>query len=137
MRVCLILLALLWATAAAAQESARFVLYFGLGSAAPSPEAREIIERAAIAARQRQRDGSFDHVKVIGYADTSGSTSRSQSLSEERARAVKTILVGHGLSAASITTEGRGKTSLAVETGDNVAEPRNRRARIVIYGPGE
>jgi hypothetical protein len=38
-----------------------------------SRTAQEIVERAADAAKQRQAESRFDHVKVIGYADTSGS----------------------------------------------------------------
>jgi outer membrane protein OmpA-like peptidoglycan-associated protein len=133
----LVLLALFWMSPALAADPPSFTLYFGLGSAAPTPEARAVIERAAEAARQRQHDGSFDHVKVIGYADTSGSDRRAQTLSDERAERVKEMLVGQGVPADRVRIEGRGKQSLAVATANHVAEQRNRRARIVIYGPGE
>ena len=137
MYVRLILLALVWALPAMGQEEPNFTLYFSFDSAAPDAEARKVVERAAELAKQRQGEGSFDHVKVIGYADTSGPDSRAQSLSEQRAEAIKAMLVTYGVPAASVITEGRGKQSLAVATANNVREPRNRRARIVIYGPGE
>jgi outer membrane protein OmpA-like peptidoglycan-associated protein len=127
----------LWAATALAQQPPSFTVYFALGSAVPSAEARQVIERAATAALQRRQEGSFDRVKVTGYADTRGSARRSQALSKERADAVKALLISHGLPGESIATEGRGKAALAIATGDNVAELRNRRARIVIYGPGE
>lgn len=50
---------------------------------------------------------------------------------------MKRLLVAGGLPAAKITTEDRGKQEFAVATADQVREPRNRRARIVLYGPGE
>jgi OOP family OmpA-OmpF porin len=138
MRVALILLGLLGAVPALAQQNPPSVtLYFDLGSAQVGPTARQIVDRAVELARQREAEGRFDHVKVIGYADTSGTAARSQAVSEERAEAVKRLLVERGLPAAKITTEGRGKQSLAVPTGDYVRHPRNRRVRIVIYGPGE
>jgi OOP family OmpA-OmpF porin len=137
MRIGLIVLALLCAVPALAQEPPTFTVYFNHNDARPSRIAREIVERAADTAKQRQAEGGFDHVKVIGYADTSGSSRRSQALSEQRAEAVKRLLVAGGLPAAKVTTEGRGKQELAVPTADQVREPRNRRARIVLYGPGE
>ena len=138
MRIGLMILALLWAIPALAQQSPPSVtLFFNFNSAQPSATGRQIVERAVAIAKQRESEGRFDHVKVIGYADTSGSAGRSQTLSEERAEAVKRLLVASGLPAAKITTEGRGKQELAVATADQVREPRNRRVRIVVYGPGE
>jgi OOP family OmpA-OmpF porin len=137
MRIPFALLALLWAMPALAQQPPSFTLYFTLDSAQPSPAAREIAQRAANVAKQRQGEGRFDHVKIVGYADTTGTAGRSQRLSEARAEAVKRLLVAQGLPADKVTIEGRGKNELAVPTADQVREPRNRRARIVIYGPGE
>jgi len=112
-------------------------VFFDFGSARLGPLARRIVADAAQAARQRQAEGSFSHVKVIGYADTAGSAGGSQRLSEERAQAVRDELVRLGLPGDAVRTEGRGKEDLAVATGDKVREPRNRRARLVIYRPGE
>jgi outer membrane protein OmpA-like peptidoglycan-associated protein len=137
MRIGLIFLAVLWTAPALAQQPPVFTIYFDFDSARPSRVAREIARRAVDVAKQRQAEGQFDHVKVIGYADTSGALDRAQALSQQRAEAVKRLLVGQGLSATTVRTEGRGKQELAVETADQVREPRNRRARITIYGPGE
>src|SRR5262249_185492 len=77
-----ILLGLLCASPARGQHPPNFTVYFDLGSAQPSRDARVIIDRAAEAAKKHQGEGRFDHLKVVGYADTSGSAGRSQSLSE-------------------------------------------------------
>lgn len=120
-----------------APENREFTLFFDFASAQLGPLAKRIVENAATAAKQRQTEGSFSHVKVIGYADTAGSAGASQRISEQRAEAVRDELMRLGLPADIIRTEGRGKKELAVQTGDNVREPRNRRTRLVIYGPGE
>lgn len=129
-----------FAQAAPSQGEAQrreFTLFFGFASAQLDPLSMRIVENAALATKQRQAEGSFSHVKVIGYADTAGSAGASQRISEARAAAVRDELVRLGLSGDAVRVEGRGKKELAVRTADRVREPRNRRARIVIYGPGE
>jgi outer membrane protein OmpA-like peptidoglycan-associated protein len=137
MRIALMVLALLSITPALAQEPPSFTIYFDLNSARPSEAARKIVERAADVAKQREAENRFDHIKVVGYADTSGSDARAQVLSQERAEAVKQLLLARGLPATKVKTEGRGKHDLAVATRNHVRDARNRRARIVIYAPGE
>ncbi|ROH87861.1 OmpA family protein [Stagnimonas aquatica] len=77
---------------------------------------------------------SFDQtvVHVVGHTDTVGSSAYNQTLSDQRAASVGSYLAGQGLPAARIREEGRGERELLVRTGDNVAEPRNRRVDIVI-----
>ena len=71
--------------------------------------------------------------QVIGYTDNSGSDTANQTLSQQRAEAVKNYLVTrHGIDPARITTEGRGS---ADAVGDNTtAEGRrqNRRAVVIL-----
>jgi outer membrane protein OmpA-like peptidoglycan-associated protein len=118
-------------------ERREFTLFFGSASAQLDPLSKQIVEDAAAAAKRRQVEGSFSHVKVIGYADTAGPAEASQRISEQRATAVREELVRLGLPGEAVRVEGRGKKELAVQTRDRVSEPRNRRARVVIYGPGE
>jgi OOP family OmpA-OmpF porin len=118
-------------------EPEQFVLYFDFGSAKLSSVARPVIADAADAVRRTVDKGNFSHVKVIGYADTVGSTEGQDRLSVRRAYAVRDELVRDGIEASVIKTEGRGKLEPEVLTGDQVKNPRNRRVRIVIYRPGD
>ena len=119
------------------REPEQFVLYFDFGSAKLSSVARPVINDAVEAIRRTVERGNFSHVKVIGYADTVGSTEGQDRLSLRRAYAVRDELLRDGIDASVIKTEGRGKLEPEVLTGDQVKNPRNRRVRIVVYRPGD
>ena len=71
-------------------------------------------------------------VDVYGYTDTVGSSDTNQRLSQQRAQAVSNYLTSRGVDSSRIRWMGFGETRLAVQTGDNVAEPLNRRVEIKI-----
>ena len=54
----------------------------------------------------------YDQIVVVGHADPIGTVEYNQVLSERRARAVKNYLVGKGVPAERIRTEGRGEFDL-------------------------
>jgi OOP family OmpA-OmpF porin len=91
-------------------------------------------------ASQVKYRGVFDDIKrrsvyqveVIGYTDTLGDEAHNQALSLKRAAAIRDRLIGDGLSASSISIAGRGDLDPAVPTGQQVAEPRNRRVEITV-----
>jgi OOP family OmpA-OmpF porin len=67
---------------------------------------------------------------VEGHTDTSGTHEHNQALSDARARAVADVLAREGVERDRIRTEGMGEAGLAVQTGDGVREPRNRRVVV-------
>ena len=71
-------------------------------------------------------------VTVAGHTDTVGTPEYNLGLSERRAQTVATELIKGGIPASKIGTEALGMTDLAVETGPDVYEPRNRRAVISV-----
>ncbi len=71
-------------------------------------------------------------VVVIGHTDTQGSDDYNDKLSLDRARTVKQQLIALGFDVKRISVAGRGKRELLVPTADGVAEPRNRRAEILV-----
>ena len=73
-------------------------------------------------------------VDVYGFTDTTGSTDLNQRLSEQRAQAVADYLAAKGVARSRLATQGFGERYeyLRVKTGDNVAEPLNRRVEIKI-----
>ena len=104
----------------------QFIIYFGFDKCNITEEADRVLSEAASTAKSQ---GSVS-VSIVGHTDTMGSVAYNQRLSECRANAAKTNLVGKGIAAGSISTAGRGEGELLVKTGDSVKEPQNRRATI-------
>lgn len=108
----------------------------GRGDILPNGEA----ELAALGARlAAARHAS---VRVVGHTDRIGSERANQQLSERRAATVRTVLVEHGVSAASIVSEGRGKSQPVTQgCGDGMARAAlieclrpDRRVEILVTG---
>ena len=106
-------------------------MFFDLGRAELTSEARRVVAEAAESYRQTGQA----RVDVTGYTDTSGSPELNQRLSERRAQAVEVELVRQGVPASSITVSGRGQTDLLVPTADGVRKPENRRVEIAVAQP--
>ena len=75
-------------------------------------------------------------IVITGHTDTMGTVDYNDNLSRERADAVKLallpILKEYGVDAGAVVSVGRGKRELLVQTPDQTAEPRNRRAEITV-----
>jgi outer membrane protein OmpA-like peptidoglycan-associated protein len=75
-------------------------------------------------------------VSLVGHTDTVGSVQYNQGLSERRANSVDNAIHKEGnersVNVGTITKSGRSELEPAVDTGDNVREPRNRRVTIAI-----
>ncbi len=115
------------ALAAQPARPVSLTLYFTEGSTL-SEESKAVVDKmfAEIARRPAAE------ITVIGHTDTIGADAYNDKLSLERARAVREILVGMGVSAQNITAAGRGKRELLVPTANNVNEPRNRRVELSV-----
>lgn len=66
----------------------------------------------------RTKDIKPEVITAVGHAERIGSGSYNQRLSEQRAAAVKTYLLGKGIEANRIQTEGRGETQPVTKPGD-------------------
>jgi outer membrane protein OmpA-like peptidoglycan-associated protein len=106
------------------------VFYFGWDVAEPPADAAGVAQSAV----QQMQACGWQALTVSGYADTSGSTSYNQKLSEERARNVASLLESQGAPAQAISVAGFGETHPAVPTPDGVREPLNRRVEINTAG---
>jgi outer membrane protein OmpA-like peptidoglycan-associated protein len=71
-------------------------------------------------------------LSVNGHTDTTGSDRYNMMLSNERADAVRDMLLSLGLEDAQIQTYGFGETDPAVPTPDETFEPQNRRVEVVV-----
>lgn len=116
------------ALAAQPKRPQSYILYFREGSDALTPESEadfvkvraEIVGRAAA------------EVMVIGHTDRVGSLSANDTLSRQRAAAVRTLLIGAGIAADKLEVAGRGEREPLMPTADEVAEAKNRRVEISV-----
>jgi outer membrane protein OmpA-like peptidoglycan-associated protein len=104
------------------------VVYFGFNETNLTDAARETLD-AVIAAVNALGTSALS---VVGHTDTVGSDGYNQGLSENRANRVANALSSRGVPAGGMTLAGRSENDPAVNTGDNVREPLNRRVEIVL-----
>ncbi len=120
--------------AAPSVKARHFTAYFPLGGAKLDDKAQAVVSDAA----QHAQSAPDAHVRVDGYADTSGSAAYNMGLSRRRATAVAEALKAGGVAPETITVAWHGETHLAVRTHDGVKNARNRRVTIgVHFGAGK
>ena len=105
-----------------------FLVFFDWDKSTITPEGMQIVQQAAAAFQ----GGAPVTIQVTGYTDRSGSPGYNQRLSERRANAVASALVGLGVPRQAMAVAGRGENDNRVPTADGVREPQNRRVEIVF-----
>jgi OOP family OmpA-OmpF porin len=113
---------------AAAGPGASYTVYFDWDSWTLSAQALTTLQSAIDAARA----GRQATIGIVGHTDTSGSSAYNQGLSVRRANVVKDVLVQMGARPEAIQASGLGESDLAVQTGDGVREPKNRRSVVTL-----
>lgn len=105
-------------------------ILFVSGSAELTPDAAKAMDIIGQALRSAAlADGKF---RIEGHTDTVGNPTSNLTLSERRAAMVVKVLVDkYGIQPNRLESVGAGQTGLSVPTGDQVAEPRNRRVRLI------
>ncbi len=83
---------------------------------------------ALVATAQDQPSWNF---AIEGHTDNTGSEPHNQTLSEERAAAVKAYLVGAGVNASRLTTQGFGSSRPVAGNDTALGRSQNRRVEIV------
>ncbi len=115
-------------TAMPEQEPVSYQVFFPLGSSMLGEQ-----DKTALAAAARvYKTKPNARVTVTGFTDTVGSPELNMRLSQQRADAVKNVLVQNGVPAGSITTSASGESGMLVPTAAQVNEGRNRRVIVVI-----
>jgi len=71
------------------------------------------------------------NVSIEGHTDSTGTAARNLQLSQLRAAAVKTALVGAGIAADRLTTTGLGQTKPVASNDTEVGRAQNRRVEVV------
>lgn len=105
-------------------QSGAGVVYFDFASAKLSADDVKTIQASA------KQAGKNAAITVTGHTDTAGSVAVNKALSHKRAIAVRKVLIDAGIPAKNIKIEAKGESDLAIRTGDNVREAKNRRAAI-------
>ena len=71
-------------------------------------------------------------VNVIGHTDNTGAASYNQTLSERRANAVASVLIGAGVSPSRVVAAGRGENQPIASNLTTEGRQQNRRVEIII-----
>jgi outer membrane protein OmpA-like peptidoglycan-associated protein len=106
----------------------RITLQFELGT--PQLTAASLALLADALARTKARAGG--EIVVTGHTDRQGADDVNDGLSLQRALAVRSLMIERGFPAERIEAVGRGEREPLVSTADGVAEPRNRRAELLV-----
>jgi outer membrane protein OmpA-like peptidoglycan-associated protein len=106
----------------------RFTLEFEPGTSQLTADSQA--QLATVVARAQARAGG--EIVVTGHTDRQGAVEANDRLSLQRAQAVRALLIERGFKAELIEAVGRGEREPVVPTDDEVAEPRNRRAELLV-----
>lgn len=109
-------------------------MLFNFGSANLKAEGKAMLEELVA----RMAGLNVEVVMATGYTDRIGSDVVNQRLSERRANAVKTFMVGQGVPADKVQTEGKGSAEPVVTCEDGKGLIKclapNRRAVVEVVG---
>lgn len=116
------------ALAAQPRPAVSFRLYFETNSTEVSAASRTDLD--ALLQEVAKRD--VVEVQVTGHTDRVGSVEDNDRLSQQRAEAVRAMLVEKGIRATFIRAVGRGEREPLVATPDEQPEARNRRVEVIV-----
>ena len=99
---------------------------FDTGRADIKPAMRPVLDEMA-----RNLDPGV-RLWVVGHTDSTGSDATNQSLSMERAQAVRGYLVGRGVASSRIQVEGRGEREPVARNDTEAGRAQNRRVEVLL-----
>lgn len=113
--------------------SVNLTVQFATGSAELTPAAIRTLDELGRALSSQSL--ATYHFRIEGHTDTVGTPDTNQALSDARARKVVEYLVSRfHVDPTRLEPIGMGELHPLVQTGQNVAEPRNRRVTVVNVG---
>lgn len=108
-------------------------ILFDVNQATLRPAAQQNLRD--LAASLEEYEGT--DVLVVGHTDSTGDASYNQGLSERRADAARSFLLGAGLESDRVTAIGRGEEE-PIDTNDtNAGRQNNRRVEVAIFASEE
>jgi opacity protein-like surface antigen len=112
----------------AAAPPLQFKIFFPWDVYTLTDEARDTVREIA----NQFRSQNIQAIQLDGHADTSGSDAYNVELGDNRAQSVKAALIEDGIPESVIVTQTFGESMPAVQTGDGVREPLNRRVEVTV-----
>jgi outer membrane protein OmpA-like peptidoglycan-associated protein len=111
-------------------EASRYaaVVYFDVGSAVIGADGQRELRWFV----QKMQPYPQANVLVQGFADTTGTEAKNQSLSEQRADVVASYLAGQGIDRARLVVQGFGTESPAASNLTAPDRSRNRRVEVTV-----
>jgi len=106
----------------------QFMLYFEPGGAQLTAQSTALMPVILT----RARDRKSGEIIVMGHTDRVGSLEANDALSLQRAKTIRELFVAQGFKPDLVEAVGRGERAPLVPTEDEVAEPQNRRAEILV-----
>ena len=107
-------------------------ILFDVGQATIKPSAQNNIRQIASVLKQYPSH----HISVEGYTDATGGDAYNLKLSEARAGAVRTALIGGGIDSTIISSHGFGKDNPVASNTTPDGRAANRRVEVIIEGAG-
>lgn len=109
-------------------KATTYTLYFDLASENLTPESSRELDAILSEVSGRQAV----EIIVVGHSDTSGTTDANLALSQRRADRMRQLVIERGAPPQIVSATGVGASDLVVQTGENIAEERNRRVEITV-----
>jgi outer membrane protein OmpA-like peptidoglycan-associated protein len=101
---------------------------FDVGRAAIKPNFAPVLNQFATSLQQN----TATNVTIIGHTDSTGSDAINNPLSLERAQSTRDYLVGRGVPATRIATDGKGAREPVADNATQAGRDRNRRVEIFV-----
>ena len=105
------------------------IVEFETGSSKLKPESETILDEVANILNDHP---DVKKVQIEGYTDSQGDRAHNQKLSEKRAAAVKTYLVGKGIDGGRLTSKGFGQDHPVADNTTDDGRHQNRRVEFKI-----
>jgi OOP family OmpA-OmpF porin len=101
-------------------------IHFDTGKATIQPDSEKTLTQIV----QLLKDDSGLKLRVEGYTDNVGAAAANQTLSDARAQAVMSWLVGHGVPAARLAAKGFGQGNPVADNSTEDGRAKNRRVEL-------